>query len=93
MSDVGGSGLLCTVSTVKDTRSNLAWFVQANLASGADHMFVFLETDDPDVQELLDAEEHVTAVRTDEAYWGGERPDDLNQRQIVNADINSGLKD
>lgn len=79
--------MLCTVSTVKDTRENLDRFVRMNLASGADHMFVFLETDDPDVQELLDAEEHVTAVRTDDAYWNGARPDDLNQRQMINANV------
>src|SRR6478735_10433163 len=86
-----GLPLLCTVSTVKDTLGNLEQFVDRNLSSGADHMFVFLESEDPDVEAALRAREHVTVVRTDDAYWSGTRPEELIQRQLVNANLVNSL--
>src|SRR5690348_2586309 len=65
--------VLCTVSTVKDTRANVEQFVERNLRSGADHMFVFLEADEDGTLAFLRENPHVTAVRTDDAYWVGER--------------------
>ena len=77
--------MLVTVSTVKDTLPNIERFVRGNLAGGADHLFVFLDDDVPDVEEFLHAHPHVTCVRTDDAWWRGERPTKLNARQRVNA--------
>jgi hypothetical protein len=79
--------LLCTVSTVKDSRANVERFIERNLASGADHMFVMLERDDDGLVESLSSHPHVSAVLTDETYWLGERPGGLNVRQSVNADL------
>jgi hypothetical protein len=79
--------LLCTVSTVKDSRARVERFVERNLASGADHMFVMLEQDDGGLVESLRAHPHVSPVLTDETYWPGGRPDGLNLRQTVNADL------
>ena len=83
--------VLCTVSTVKDTPSNLDQFVDRNLRSGANHMFVFLDADDPESEALLRGREHVTVVRTDDAYWAGARPDELTERQVVNANLVNSL--
>ena len=79
--------MLCTVSTVKDTRANVELFVTRNLASGADHMFVFLEEPDDDTYRFLEEHPHVTAVVTDDTYWSGARPEELIHRQLVNANL------
>ena len=79
--------MLVTVSTVKDSRSNVERFVERNLAAGADHMLVFLDAPDADVEELLAAHDHVTHVVTDDAYWQGRRWKGLNVRQLVNANV------
>lgn len=79
--------MLCTVSTVKDSRAGVERFVERNLASGADHMFVMLEQDDDELLDLLRDHPHVTPVRTDEAYWRGAEPANLNVRQTANADL------
>lgn len=79
--------LVCVVSTVKDTAANLDRFVRRNLAAGADHLFVFLDDAEPGTHAHLDEHPHVTAVRTDAAYWGDERPGSLNERQVVNANV------
>ena len=79
--------MLFTVSTVKDSRANVERFVERNLAAGADHMLVFLDAPDPDVERFLGEHEHVTHVVTDDDYWRGRRWKDLNVRQLVNANM------
>jgi hypothetical protein len=79
--------MLCTVSTVKDSRTGVLGYVERNLASGADHMFVMLEEDTEGLLDHLRGHPHVTPVLTDVAYWHGERPANLNVRQVVNADL------
>jgi hypothetical protein len=59
--------------------------VARNLAAGADHMLVFLDGADGDLRDWQP--EHVTVVVTDEAYWAGARPERLNDRQRVNANV------
>jgi hypothetical protein len=82
-----GTPVLFTVSTVKDSRPNITRFVERNLASGADHMFVFLEADEDDTLGFLTAHPHVTPVRTDAGYWHDAEPANLNIRQAVNANV------
>jgi hypothetical protein len=82
--------MFVTASTVKDSIDNVRFFVAANLASGVDHMFVFLDApNEPEQQavgELLDAHPHVTCVRTTRReWWAGDRPNNLNTRQRINA--------
>jgi hypothetical protein len=82
--------MLLTVSTVKDSVDNVAFFVAANLASGVDHLFVFLdapaEPEQKDVAASLDGHPHVTCLPTTRRdWWQGERPAGLNVRQRINA--------
>lgn len=82
--------MLVTASTVMDSPGNVRFFVDANLASGVDHMLVFLDApQDPGQQEvaaMLDAEPRVTCVRTGrKQWWTDGRPAGLNVRQRINA--------
>lgn len=79
--------MIATVSTVKDTLANVQRFVRGNLAGGVDHMVVFLDGPDPEVEAWLATQEHVTHLVADDAWWGGKRPADLNDRQRVHANI------
>ena len=79
--------MLFTVSTVKDSLSNVRRFVTGNLASGIDYMFVFLDADSPESQDFLESDSHVTCVRTDKTWWLGDRPASLNDRQSANANF------
>ena len=88
-------GLVVTASTVKDTLPNLERYVDGNLAGGADHLFLFLDApDDPataEVRGFLDAHPHVTCVVTDDAWWVDKRPEQLNTRQRINANVVKAL--
>lgn len=79
--------MICTVSTVKDSRANIEAFIARNLAAGADHMFIFLDQGDRDPNAWLQSNEHVTVVRTGPSYWRGRRPANLNRRQNANANL------
>ncbi|QCW50280.1 hypothetical protein FE634_07460 [Nocardioides dongxiaopingii] len=79
-----------TASTIKDSADNVAFFVAANLASGVDHMFVFLDAPkDPGQREVaasLAGHPHVTCLPTTRGgWWDGDRPAGLNVRQRTNA--------
>jgi hypothetical protein len=79
------------VTTLKDTAANVEKWVRRNLGGGIDHMVVFLDGPQPEVQELLDGHPHVTPVLADDA-WFTETPHvKLNDRQIVNAAVTSRL--
>lgn len=78
---------IVTVTTLRDTVENVEWFARRNLASGVDHMVVFLDQDQPDVQELLEATQHVTVVPTAGRYWRGARPARVSDRLSANADL------
>jgi hypothetical protein len=82
--------MFLTASTVKDSLENVTFFVSANLASGVDHMFVFLDAPgEPEQREVaawLDDHAHVTCIRTGpKAWWSDGRPGNLNVRQRINA--------
>lgn len=82
--------MLLTASTIKDSLENVRFFVAANLASGVDHMLIFLdaprEPEQREIQAELDAHPRVTAIPTARAeWWAGERPGSLNVRQRTNA--------
>jgi len=83
------SGMLFTATTLRDSPDNVRFFVAANLASGVDHMFVFLDAPrEPGQQEVADflgAHDRVTCLRTGKGWWGNDRPAGLNVRQRVNA--------
>lgn len=81
--------MLVTASTIKDSPDNVRFFVAANLASGIDHMFVFLDAPrdegQAEVADFLRSHPHVTCVRTGRSWWDGDRPGNLNVRQRINA--------
>lgn len=77
--------MIFSVSTVKDTLTNVEKFVRRNLAGGIDHVVVFLDADQPEVTTFLEEHPHATGIRTDRSWWHGPRPSRLNQRQWVNA--------
>lgn len=82
--------MLFTASTIRDSLDNVRFFVAANLASGVDHMFVFVDAPrDPeqrDVAAFLSDHPQVTCVRTPrDTWWLGQRPASLNARQRINA--------
>jgi Glycosyl transferase family 2 len=84
--------MLVTASTVKDSAENVSFFVAANLASGVDHMVIFLdaprEPGQPEVAAMLDEHPRVTCIRTGRrTWWQGERPGSLNVRQRINANL------
>lgn len=79
--------MIFTVSTVKDSLTNIEAFCRRNLAAGADHLFLFLDAPDAEVEEWLAAQPHVTALVTDDRYWVPDRPESLNARQVTNANL------
>ena len=83
--------MIATVSTVKDTLANIQRFVAGNLAGGVDHMVVFLDAPDAEVEAWLGGQEHVTHLVADDPWWGGKRPADLNDRQRMHANITKAL--
>jgi hypothetical protein len=76
--------VIISVSTVMDSRENVAKFVRRNLRGGIDHMVVFLDAPLPEVESDLAGHPHVTAVTAYDDWWNGARPDDLNERQVCN---------
>ncbi len=81
--------MILSVSTVKDTVPNLEKFVRRNLAGGIDHLLVFLDDQQPEAAQLLEAHPHVTCVRTHRGWWHGQRPKGLNERQGRNAALSA----
>ena len=88
-------GLVVCATTVKDTLPNVQRYVDGNLAGGADHLVLFLDAPDdpatPSVREFLDAHPHATCVVTDDSWWPDKRPEQLNTRQRVNANVVKAL--
>lgn len=84
-----------SVSTVKDTPDNLRRFVSRNLGGGIDHMVVFLDAPDdpatPEARALLEGHDHVTCVLADDSWWHGRRPERLNVRQRIHANLVKAL--
>ena len=88
--------MLFTASTIKDSLANVRFFVAANLASGVDHMVVFLdapqEAGQQEVADFLDGHPRVTCIRTGgKRWWLGDRPPGLNVRQRINANWTRAL--
>jgi len=83
--------VIVTVSTVKDRLANVQRFVRGNLSGGADHMIVFLDSPDAEVEEWLAGQPDVTVVVGDRTWWQGTRPKLLNRRQQVNSNLAKGV--
>lgn len=81
------SDRIVTVSTIRDSVTNVHRFVERNLSSGIDHMVVFLDEDQPDVRGVLGSNPRVTVVQTAKGYWKGRRPPKVEDRQKANANL------
>jgi hypothetical protein len=79
--------VIFTVSTVKDTVSNVEKFVRRNLAGGVDHLIVFLDDEQPEVEKFLAASPNVTCMTTHRDWWHGGRQAELNDRQRTHATL------
>lgn len=77
--------MIFSVSTVKDTVSNVEKFVRRNIGGGIDHLVIFLDAEQPEVAAFLLGHPNVTCIQADSDWWHGKRPDDLNERQWRNA--------
>lgn len=82
---------LVAASTIKDSPEHVRRYVEGNLAGGVDHLVVFLDapSDEGQGEVLAYLEQHprVTPVRAGGAWWGGDRPRELNVRQCINANV------
>lgn len=83
--------MILSVTTLKDSPANVETWVRRNLACGIDHMVVFVDGPQPEVEALLDAHPDVTSRRTDAAWYADAPAELLNDRQIVNAGLTSRL--
>ncbi|WP_402466764.1 glycosyltransferase family 2 protein [Isoptericola aurantiacus] len=79
--------MICTVSTIKESPERVRQFVDDNLSAGVDHMFEFVDAPNGPVVRYLAEHPHCTVVRTDDRYWDGDRPPNLNSRQRINANL------
>jgi hypothetical protein len=83
--------VILSVTTLKDSASNVEKWVRRNLAGGIDHMVVFVDGPQPEVEALLGAHPHVTSLTADAAWYADAPWELLNDRQIVNAALTSRL--
>ena len=83
----GTTGRVVVVSTVKATVAATEQHVDRNLRAGADHVVLCVDDADPEVCARWEGDPHVTAIPTDDAYWGDTRPEQLARRQGVNANL------
>ncbi|MEQ9693624.1 glycosyltransferase family 2 protein [Shimia sp. SDUM112013] len=76
------------VATIKAPVADVLNFVAHHLEIGADHLFIYLDDDNPEAQAALDAHPQVSVTRTDTPYWkagGKHRPAKHQARQTRNA--------
>jgi hypothetical protein len=83
--------VILSVTTIKDSAANVEKWVRRNLAGGIDHLVVFVDGPQPEVEALLDAHPDVSAVRADAAWYADAPSVLLNDRQIINAALTSRL--
>lgn len=78
---------IVAVSTVKADPDQVERFLRRNLGAGIDHLLVFLDDANPPVRQLLEANPHVTVVRTGPKYWNGARPPRVSDRLRINMNL------
>jgi hypothetical protein len=83
--------LILSVTTLKDSAANVEKWVRRNLGAGIEHMIVFLDAPQPEVEALLADRCEVTVVRAYDEWFAHDGPLSLNDRQIINAGLTSRL--
>ena len=61
--------------------------VRRNLAGGVDHLIVYLDDEQPEVEKFLAASPNVTCITTHRDWWHGGRQAELNDRQRTHATL------
>jgi hypothetical protein len=84
--------VIVSVTTLKDSLANVRKLVSRNLNGGIDHLVVFLDAEQPEVEEFLAGHPDVTCVAAYGEWWD-QRPDNLNQRQSTNSALMSRVLD
>ena len=82
-----GTDLVVGCALVLDNVDNLERFVSLNLRKGIDHLIVFLDDPDNPLPACASDPSLVTVLRLDTDWWNGQRPDRLNRRQRVVANL------
>lgn len=78
------------VATIKAPPREVLNFVAYHLELGADHLFIYLDNQNPTAQAALEAHPQVTVTRTDGDYWRGhgvKKPHKHQPRQTFNASL------
>jgi hypothetical protein len=75
------------VSTIKADPDQVDRYLRRNLAGGVDHFLVFLDEQNPEVRQLLEAHPQVSVVRTGPRYWNGTRPPRVSDRLRINMNL------
>jgi hypothetical protein len=83
--------VILSVTTLKDSAANVEKWVRRNLNGGVDHMVVFLDGPQPEVEDLLEGHPHVTVLVADDDWYADAPCELLNDRQIVNAGLTCRL--
>lgn len=76
------------VATIKARPREVLNFVAYHLEQGADHLFIFLDNENPVAHAALNEHSQVTVIRTDDSYWiarNNKRPAKHQVRQTINA--------
>ena len=76
------------VATIKARPKEVLSFVAYHLEQGADHLFIFLDNENPIAQAALAQHSQVTVIRADDDYWmarNNKRPAKHQVRQTINA--------
>jgi hypothetical protein len=81
------SDSVVAATTLKADLDQVERFLRRNLSGGVDHLIVFLDEANPPVREILDANPHVTPVRTGPKYWNGTRPARVSDRLRININL------
>ena len=79
--------MIVAAALVLDSVDNLERFIALNLRKGVDHLLVFLDDPDNPLPACASDPGLVTVVPLDPDWWNGVRPDRLNRRQRVVANL------
>jgi hypothetical protein len=81
------SDAVVAATTLKADPDQVERLLRRNLSGGVDHLIVFLDEANPPVREILEANPHVTPVRTGPKYWNGARPPRVSDRLRINMNL------
>ena len=76
------------VATIKADTATILRFAAYHLELGAHRIYIYLDTPNPEAQELLRAHPKARVIRCDDGYWkrhNGSRPEMHQPRQTLNA--------